>query len=274
MPVSILAGGILEAATYTWTGAGGSDWSTPASWNPGTGVPGPDDTAIVAVAGVAVTGNVSVGTLQLNGVTLAGTGTLTVLGRLEWTGTSSMQGGGTTMLGPDAVMVISGSGDRALNDRVLVNEGRVEHGPGSRVTFYNSSRLENREGGEIDLQGDVTWIHAGGNLSSITNRGTVVKSAGEGTAMVHQVPFENSGTLGCDQGILRFERPPSLLAGSVLRFRLSAPVHPAGHGRVTCDQAMPIGGALVVEYADGFVPGPGEVYRIVSAPSVSGTFAS
>jgi lysophospholipase L1-like esterase len=39
---------LSQAADYVWTGSKDSDWHTPANWNPGTGVPGKGDHAIIA----------------------------------------------------------------------------------------------------------------------------------------------------------------------------------------------------------------------------------
>src|ERR1039457_7052650 len=88
---ALLVGLAAHAATITWTNSASGGWNTAANWNPNT-VPGTNDTAVIANAGVTVSlngatgvGGISLGTggggtvtLSLNSQTLALYGPLTV----------------------------------------------------------------------------------------------------------------------------------------------------------------------------------------------------
>ena len=111
----------------------------------------------------------SVARVELNGGSLDGPGTLTVTGAWVWGGPSTLQGSGSTIIGPTALATLNGEGDRQLSGRTLVNQGTLEHIGPCRLLFYNQARMENQDGGLVDLQGNVDWVHAGGNPGFVRN---------------------------------------------------------------------------------------------------------
>ena len=106
----------------------------------------------------------------------------TVTGSFLWDGVSTMTGGGTTVVGPDATATLAGSGDRNLDNRTLAVDGTLLHQDDCRIVLYSASRLENRENGVIELQSDAVWVNGGGSPSSISNAGLIKKTAGSAEA--------------------------------------------------------------------------------------------
>ena len=109
--------------------------------------------------------------------TFGGTGTLNVTGTLTWTG-GSMTGAGTTRVAPPARLVRDGT------NTVFLSDGRL---------------LEVQ--GTLDLRNDRLLTSSGVPAPLLRSTGTVVKSAGAGTAQI-SAPFENDGVLRSDSGIV------------------------------------------------------------------------
>src|SRR5512139_3612725 len=65
--LGLLAAASVRAETYTWTGAASSAWNNPANWNPSTGVPSIEDTAIIHSGMPAVSSDATVARLELRG---------------------------------------------------------------------------------------------------------------------------------------------------------------------------------------------------------------
>jgi hypothetical protein len=225
LAVTILMIGFAHAETYTWTGTVSSDWHNPANWNPNTGVPGLADTAVINSGAPVLTGETSVAQLELKGGSLGGAGTLTVTNTLEWSGISTMTGGGTTVIGPGAVATLSGEGDRGLVDRTLINQGTLRQPGPCRLTFYNAARVENQAGGLVDWQGDVNWTFLGSRACTVTNAGTIRKSGGAGTSGFQGLVPNHTGRVEARVGTVHF--PDGLVAtglfeaaaGAVIRFQ-------------------------------------------------------
>jgi urease beta subunit len=218
-------------------------------------------------------GDVAVPQLELTSGQVDGPGALTVTEAFVWNGSSMMQGAGSTIVGPNASATLSGTGDRNLSGRTLINQGTLAHTSPCRLVFYSAARMENHTGGLADLQADVTWIFGGGNPSSILNRGTFRKSAGTGTSVIQGLPFDNEGTLAVRQGILHFPTAPDLGPTTTVEFDLGGTAHPNDYGRIMCGQTLRLAGRLAVAFRDGFVPGPGQQFDVLTVP-VQGVFGS
>ena len=127
--------------------------------------------------------------------------------------------------------------------------------------------MENQAGGWVDLQGDVNWEYTGGDRGSVLNAGTFRKSAGTGTSVIQGLTFDNPGMLGGWEGILHFTTAPNLSPTTSLEFGLTGTTHPDGYGRITCDHPVSLAGRLVVVFRNGFVPGEGQRFDVVIAPT-------
>jgi hypothetical protein len=113
----------------------------------------------------------------------------------------------------------------------------------------------------------LNWAYTGGDGCSVLNAGIFRKSAGTGTSVIQGLTFDNPGMLGGWEGILHFTTAPSLSPTTSLEFGLTGTTHPDGYGRITCDQPVSLAGRLVVVFRNGFVPGEGQRFDVVIAPT-------
>jgi YD repeat-containing protein len=223
--------------TDTWTG-GASDglWQSAGNWS--TGVPSSSDVACIG-SGVSVqvsggtnqVGSVqdegaltisggsleltdasnasSVTSLELQGGSLTGAGTLDVSEGLSWTG-GTMSGSGSTVLESGSTSSINpGSGSSvALTERTLTNHGTLTWSTGS---------VEGRSDAEIDNSGTLVanaQVSAGsypyygllnkdGSDVWLESTGTVKKEAGSEFTQI-QFQFDNEGTVEVGSGQIIF----------------------------------------------------------------------
>ena len=100
---------------------------------------------------------------------------------------------------------MTGTSNRYLDERALVNEGSVLFADyGVDVYEKNGGRIVNN--GTWDFQGssyiqEIT--HSSGSVGSFTNNGTVKKTSGTNRADI-QLAFNNNGVVQVDSGTLRF----------------------------------------------------------------------
>ncbi len=105
-PATARAEGCDPPLFCTWNGSNG-DWSNPANWlNCGDGdcVPGAEDTAIINGGTVNLDGDITIGSLRLNGGLIQG-GNLTILEDGVWTG-GTISGPGTLVIPIGAYMTM------------------------------------------------------------------------------------------------------------------------------------------------------------------------
>ncbi|RJP38129.1 MAG: hypothetical protein C4547_04890 [Phycisphaerales bacterium] len=127
-----------------------------------------------AGARLAITGSdVQIQNLELIDGILEGPGRLTVTQTLDWHAAGSMHGpaGGTTVM--TGATNIIGAGLRTIDERTVINLGRVNWQEGS-LALKSASVLQNQ--GTLDIQGDVLLDGDGRFLNS----GTLIKSLREG----------------------------------------------------------------------------------------------
>ncbi len=133
---------------------------------------------------------------------VSGAGSANITGRLTWTG-GSMVGPGTTTIAAGARLDISGTSDKALNGRSLVNAGTVTWSGSGNIAGGNGASVQNQPGALFDAQSDTGLIFNGGTPAAFTNAGTVRKSAGTGTTLVAAGwTFQNAGALEVLAGTL------------------------------------------------------------------------
>lgn len=142
-------------------------------------------------------------TLDGNNGNLGGTNTLTVNGTAAWSD-GDMEGSGTTLIASGATMTISGTNDRVIDDRTLSIAGTVNYTGTGQWTTQQGAAIAVQSGGVLDFQNDMFVNHNGGGATSITNTGTVRKSAGSGlTSFDTSTSFNNTGTIEVSSGTFR-----------------------------------------------------------------------
>lgn len=182
----------------------------------GTGTRWFDANSVFSGAGAKL---ISGGTTTFNGaftaqnLTFAG-GTLlgpaTLHGTMNWTG-GSWIGNSTFTVAADGTLTLDGSSDKSLyhgssdsDGRVLSNSGTVTLQGGGKLLLGDGAQFVNQAGGTLDLRNDGTIGYAdSGNPGTLTNHGTLLKSAGTGTSTI-DVPFVNSGSIVVASGTLAF----------------------------------------------------------------------
>jgi len=229
--MSIALAGGTEAATITWTGAGGNNsWHTAANWDlgrvpeAGDDVVIPDMTPDVNVTyppGAVTTINsltsaeaftFSGGTLTieaastLNGAfamgngTLSGAGDVTVNGPMTWNGSGLMSGTGRTIIAAGGSLTLSSTGGMRLS-RTLENHSANATWTGGQIQFINGT-FSNESDGTFTANpaASFLWFTFGGT-SAVNNAGTINK-AGAGTWTISGIALNNTGTVNLDAGAL------------------------------------------------------------------------
>ncbi len=204
---TFLAGGLT---LYSWSGSGA--WTDTARWNPGA-IPGASDVALISAGSANVGDARSLGTLQLSGGDLTGTGTLTLTGMGSiWNG-GVLTGTGTLKVASGASLEISGTSAKTFtrNDgngsggRTLENLGTISWTGTGSLLAGDGARILNQSGALFDLKSDATLgFTGGGNAPALTNAGTFRKSAGTGTSTVALTGFTTSGLVDVQSGTLSF----------------------------------------------------------------------
>ncbi|HEX8600521.1 MAG TPA: S-layer homology domain-containing protein [Chloroflexia bacterium] len=166
----------------------------------------------VAGANLSLQGVLSVQNMELVAGTVQDTGTLTINGRLAWTG-GEMLGAGVTEIGMGATLNVSGNSSKMLRGRTLTNKGTLNMA-GTFFGVADSATLNNTATGILDLKADGS-MQASGAASTFTNAGTLRKSAGAGTALFAAgINFTNSGTVESQTGRLEFASGYTQTAGT------------------------------------------------------------
>ena len=135
-------------ATFHWVSDSGGDWSTAANWlnqNGMPGVPGPDDDAVVSVAGITVTTS---GSISVNSLTLASGSTLDVTS------------GSFSVANSNASSTQLGTLDLASGTTFQVQAGTAELTSGGTI----AGNLSIATGATLENAG-TTAFNAGGNIA-------------------------------------------------------------------------------------------------------------
>ncbi len=150
---------------------------------------------------------------QTNG-TLDGNGSITTK-TFEWTA-GRHDGSGATIVTEQ--LRISGSRDKHLDERTLINQGTGVWLDNGRILTYNGSTWTNTATGTLDIQGDGNFQRWGGNYATFNNDGTIIKSAGVGESDVSYFDaiFNNRGTVEAQAGVIRFDRAFVNVSGTLL----------------------------------------------------------
>ncbi len=176
-------------------------------------------TLLLSGPGLSITpGN----TLAISGsaAVLAGSGSLSVLGTLNWS-RGRIAGDGAFTLG--GVMNLSGSSAKTLETRVLINSGTINWSDSGELRLRSNAEILNQAGAIFDMQSNAELEFAAPDGGALTNLGNLVKSAGAGISVI-DVIFNNSGNVALDSGTVELRRNSSdtggmiaIAAGSTLR---------------------------------------------------------
>jgi uncharacterized repeat protein (TIGR01451 family) len=135
---------------------------------------------------------------------LGGTGTLTVNASGIWSGGTLASGGGILEIAIGATLDISGAVGKTWHGHTLTNNGTVVITGTGTINHGLGGVISNSAGATFDIQADLTLaFNQGGARLTISNLGTLVKSAGAGTATL-DVTLNNGASVSVTSGTLRF----------------------------------------------------------------------
>jgi hypothetical protein len=212
-----------------------------------------------------------VGQLQFTGGTLGGSNTVVVTNG-TWSG-GTMGGIGVTLIPAGGQWQISGSADKALANRTLVNMGTVVwSGSGGLYAPLGSANvISNALGGVFQIQTDagLAIVCAEGCSSLVFyNAGALVKSAGTGTNLFSGVPLRNTGTVEVQQGTMSFGSGYQQTAGT-----LSLGIGSLSNfGRIAVSGTATLTRELHIGLRNGFVPAVSNRFLVATWGSRSGQF--
>ncbi len=129
---------------------------------------------------------------------IAGPSQITVSGLLTWNSSGSIVGPGT-INADGGLLVTAGSGERTLNNRILDNAATATFQ--GCLSLSGTATFNNLPGAVMDIQFDsgasvINW-------GTLSNAGTLVKSAGTGTSHIN-AKVTNTGTVEVQTGTLQF----------------------------------------------------------------------
>ena len=271
--------GIAHATTYTFVGgfpSNETNWFIPENWSP-NGVPGAADTAIISKSTPgAITAQfgsaVTVANLTISNAdsTLSGIPgrTLTVTNAFNWTAGATQQG--TIIVSSGGHLNFSGSLPKTIGG-ALYNQGTATwSGTGAIVMFEESSDSAFINSGTLDIQNNSALENPRFQFGvcSVTNTGTITKSAGGGLSKFNHVRFNSSGgvsTININSGSLELHGlvtsngPINVAANSFLnlaegsyRFDSFNSFNGAGKVRVFNSENLANGGTAAID-ASGFI---------------------
>jgi len=149
----------------------------------------------------SVDGSVNLGTLQIaaSGTTFNFTG-----GGFKWANGNIIGPGALTNIG---LFSISGSSFKDFSSGAIINNsGTVIWNGAGTIRGGTGSVFNNLINGSFDIQVDAIFSGnaLGGTPTAINNAGVFRKRAGAGTTTLSVTPFNNSGTVAIDTGIVSF----------------------------------------------------------------------
>ncbi|MGJ8723231.1 MAG: hypothetical protein ACSHYB_01635 [Roseibacillus sp.] len=144
--------------------------------------------------------NESIVSLILDGGTLTAAASAAIQGNLEWqTGNIT----GTLTIPSGATLQVTGSGSRRMTTATSIeNHGTFLYQATSAVEAYDDCSFVNQAGGVIDCAIDGDPFSEYYDSSSLTNYGTIRKSAGAGTLQLNNWTTTHLGTIDVQSGII------------------------------------------------------------------------
>jgi hypothetical protein len=184
----------LASAMVEWTG--GTFTLNPGAQLNGNGLYRLNDGNVTADPSLTVEN------LDIVSGTLGGTGTVTVVGQMLWTG-GTMSGSGRTIIAPGATLEAPIPSVAFLSGRTLENGGTILFSGSGNLGLTGTAVITNRPGGVFNFENESPFGLGGSANGRFDNAGTIRKSAGIGTStVVNGLTFNNSGAVEIQTGTL------------------------------------------------------------------------
>lgn len=199
----------LLLSTVTWTNPDGGDWNTASYWSTGS-VPGSGDTAVISGLNSGESVNYDSGTsstvasVEASSPLQITSGSLTVTGAVDVTGTTLTVGGGTLEFGSSASLSVSSGGQVDLNSGELTVDGTLN------ITNLDFGGGTLGGSGSVSLSGTNTWSGGTDDASLLTvDSGATLDDTGGGVAVglddSSAVALDNLGTITLDGGAISLD---------------------------------------------------------------------
>jgi len=179
-----------------------------------------------------------------------------------------MGGAGATNIVSGGTLTISGL--VSLDTRTLNNSGTVVRTSNLTIYFYNSSVINNQSGGVFDIRNDPTFSVQSGS-PAFNNSGLFKKSGGTGTSSFN-LPFNNTGAIEVDSGIISFANAAGLTTGTT-NIAIGGTTAGSGYGQIQKNGSVTFGGPLNVSLTNGFMPSGGNSFTVMTYGGYSGSFS-
>jgi hypothetical protein len=134
-------------------------------------------------------------------------------------------------------------------------------------------KLINQAAATWEIAGDAAFDNAFGAGGSITNLGTVVKSAGTGTNALSG-PFYNHGLVEVASGTLRLANSVTLDPSSEVSFAIGGATPSAQHGVLLLNSAVNLQGTVKARLINGFIPETDQTFTVIQGGTLAGAFAN
>ena len=254
--IIVAAGAVLDL-----TGSSSSTWYGP-TWRGLLTASGAGQVQLNSgvLWGEGVTLDFPAGLFQWNGGRFAGS-VLTNVGVITLTGTNAHQ-----LLNTQARIPWTN----------FFNLGLFQHDSGT-LDIKDGLDIFNGDSGTYEIDGDGSLTYSGGSAGRFLNAGLLRKHSG--TNSIFMPTLKNlGGTIQVDAGTLALQMYGDAYSlfdqgGGTLSFGLGG--RDAGQwGQLTCSGWVTLAGTLNVFLANGFVPVPGDEFKILSGYRLGGTFTS
>jgi hypothetical protein len=218
------------------------------------------------------TGTVSPNTFNLSGGNLGGSGLITVLSQMTWSG-GNHSGTGRTTIARGAILNLTTVGSVNMTSRTLDNAGTVIWS-GSGTIFFSNAVVTNRPGALFQMQGSGTF-QTGGGSSRVDNAGTFRKTSSGTTTLLSPVKFNNYGTLDLRNGILAAGGGYSTITtNATLAVVIGGTTLGSGYSQLNALGTVSLSGTLDVTFTNAFVPSLSNTFTVLTMGTRSGTFSS
>jgi RHS repeat-associated protein len=237
---------------------------------------------------------VTVQNFQIDSGTLNGAGALTITGPATWNG-GTLTGAGTTTVAASGSLTLAGLAPTVLDGRSLVLNGPTilaAANLANSLSVKNGATLVNNA--VLTMPQDVNIGNGGGAASTLTNNGTITKTAGTGTNQI-AIQLNNtitatlaiqSGTIalnggGTNAGTLAVSSGATLglsstagfiqTAGSIAlanQATLGGPLTLQGGVLAATGPVAQINGTVTVEGSGGFVISPGTTLHFANGTAI------
>ena len=215
---------------------------------------------------------------ELNSGTLTGTGTFGGSGTFEWTGGGIA--GATLNIGPNANLLLSPGTDRALYAGSVLNNNGTGTATLNNLWVLSSGATFNNNG-LFTFQSDFSVYYDNNGAAPVFNNnvgGTMRRNTSTGPMRFHGdyggVPFNNSGTLDLQTGLLQVESAFTINPTSNIKLGIKGTTPGTEVAQLNFTRNAGFNGSFNVVLTNNYSPTLGSSYVVMNYPSKSGTFTT